>query len=192
MIRSLRGRVHKSEIPLVTLDVAGVGYEVQCAMPLWEKLAEGEEAHVYTFTFVREDRLELFGFAAEADRKLFCHFLGVPGVGPRTALQLCGVPMGVLTHAVKMQDARSLSSLKGIGKKMAEKLLVELQTFVEKGILLPAERWEEGIAGGIDADALEALTNLGYDSRSILERLRRLPKTVRTTEERVKHVLQTL
>lgn len=191
MIRSLRGTVRKGELPFVTLEIGGVGYEVQCTLPLWEKLTEGEQALISIYTFVREDRLELFGFLSESDRKLFCHFLSVPGIGPRTALQLCGVPNTVLARAVETQDARALSSLKGVGKKMAEKLLVELQALVEKGVLCPSVG-EGGGEGIIDHDALEALTNLGYDERSILTHLRRLPKGLRSTEERVKHVLQTL
>ena len=192
MIRSLRGIVRKGEVPVITLEVQGVGYEIACALPLWEVLQEGGSAHIHTYTFVREDRLELFGFRSDVDRKLFCHFLSVPGVGPRTALQLCGVPTSVLAHAVEAQDARCLSALKGIGKKMAEKLLVELQSLVEKGILLPVSSDGAVAAGDIDHDALEALTNLGYDQRSMLLHLRKLPKDLRTTEERVKHALQTL
>ncbi len=193
MIRSLKGFVRKAELPFITIEVSGVGYEVQCTLPLYEKLEEGREAEVHTYTFVREDRLELFGFSAETDRKLFCHFLSVPGIGPRTALQLCGVPGSVLARAVETQDARALSSLKGIGKKMAEKLLVELQSLVEKGVLRSTKgEGEGGDEGMIDHDALEALTNLGYDERSILRSLRMLPKGLRSTEERVKHVLQTL
>lgn len=192
MIRSLQGTVRKAELPFVTIEVAGVGYEVQCTLPLFETLEEGREAQIFTYTFVREDRLELFGFMAETDRKLFCHFLSVPGIGPRTALQLCGVPGSVLARAVETQDARALSSLKGIGKKMAEKLLVELQSLVEKGVLRPSGGGGGGEEGTIDHDAVEALTNLGYDERSVLTHLRKLPKGLRSTEERVKHVLQTL
>src|SRR3989344_5212544 len=194
MIRSLHGTVRKQEIPFVILEVGGVGYDVQCTLPLWEKLEEGKETKLSLFTFVREDRLELFGFPSESERKLFCHFLSVPGIGPRTALQLCGVPSSVLTRAVETQDARSLSSLKGVGKKMAEKLLVELQSLVEKGILRSTKGKGEGGGedGVIDHDALEALTNLGYDERSILTHLRKLPRGLKSTEERVKHVLQTL
>lgn len=176
---------------MITLEVQGVGYEVQCTLPLWEKLREGETALVHTYTFVREDRLDLFGFPGEAERRLFCRFLSVPGIGPRTALQLCGVPLSVLTHAVKEQDARTLATLKGIGKKMAEKLLVELQSLLEKGIL-PAAGSKAESDGIVDHDALEALTNLGYDRRAILSHLQKLPKKLRTTEERVKYVLQTL
>ncbi|MEK7137238.1 MAG: Holliday junction branch migration protein RuvA [Patescibacteria group bacterium] len=190
MIRSLRGTVRKSDIPFVTLEVAGVGYEIQCTLPLWEVLLEGADAQLHTYTFVREDRLELFGFPSESDRRLFCHFLNVPGIGPRTALQLCGVPQGHLVRAVESQDARMLSALKGIGKKMAEKLLVELQSLAEKGILRSSA--EAGSSLAIDADALEALRSLGYDERTVLARLRDVPKDVKTTEGRVKHVLQTL
>ena len=184
--------IRKGDVPFVTLDVQGVGYEVCCTLPLWETAREGDEALLHTYTFVREDRLELFGFGTEAERRLFCHFLSVPGIGPRTAMQLCGVSASTLARAVTEQDARVLASLKGIGKKMAEKLLLELQSLMEKGILTATPGMEGGGESGVDHDALEALAKLGYDERSMMARLRKLPKNLRTTEERVKHVLQTL
>jgi len=191
MISSLRGIVTKNEVPWVTVDVGGVGYSVQCTTGFWEEVKEGAEAHVHTYTFVREDRLELFGFGSLRARKLFIHALDIPGVGPRTALNLSSIPMNVLLHAVENEDARTLSAVKGIGKKMAEKLLVELQSLAEKGILV-AEAGASHGAGALDEDVLEALTNLGYDRRAVLRKLREIPADVRTTEERVKLVLQTL
>ncbi len=191
MISSLRGIVIKNEIPWITLETGGVGYAVQCTTGLYEKLTEGAEAHVHVYTFVREDRLELFGFGSLSERKLFIHMLEIPGVGPRTALQLCSVPMNILVHAVEHQDARALSSVKGIGKKTAEKLLVEFASLHEKGILV-ATSGSSAVLSAIDEDALEALANLGYDRRSILQKLREIPSDVQTTEGRVRHVLQTL
>jgi holliday junction DNA helicase RuvA len=193
MISSLRGTIRKNEHPCVTLDVQGVGYAVQCTESFFEQAKEGEEAEVHTYTFVREDRLELFGFASANERKLFTHFLGIPGIGPRTALQLCSVPMVVLGHAVENEDTRALSNLKGIGKKMAEKLLVELTSLAEKGVLVSSGSIDSSaFPAEVDHDALEALTNLGYDRRSVLRRLKEVPGDIETTEERVKHVLQTL
>jgi Holliday junction DNA helicase RuvA len=193
MICSLRGRVKKNEAPFITLDVQGVGYAVQCTTSFFDDVKEGEEAEVHTFTFVREDRLELFGFASANERKLFTHFLAIAGIGPRTALQLCSVPMVVLAHAVENEDTRTLSNLKGIGKKMAEKLLVELASLAEKGVLISSGPVSSSdLPAEVDHDALEALTNLGYDRRSVLRKLKEIPSDVGTTEGRVKHVLQAL
>jgi len=191
MICSLHGTARKGELPLLTIEVGGVGYEVQCANDVWEIAKDGEEMTLHTFTFVREDRLELFGFTDARERKLFTHFLAVAGVGPRTALQLCSVPANILCHAVENSDTRSLSSLKGIGKKMAEKLLLELESMMEKGVLAPSSGTKGAVASAIDEDALEALTNLGYDRRSMLKHLQEV-KDAKTTEERVKRVLQML
>jgi len=176
---------------MLTVDVGGVGYGVQCTNGLWETAKDGEEMRVHTYTFVREDRLELFGFQSDNERKLFTHFLSIPGIGPRTALLLCGISVGVLMRAVETNDTRALSSLKGIGKKMAEKLLLELQTLVEKGVISGTSSSCDAESGIVDEDALEALTNLGYDRRSIINSLREV-KGLKTTEERVKKVLQTL
>lgn len=192
MISSLKGTIAKQEIPLITIDVNGVGYEVQCTQGLWEKLEEGAEAQVFIYTFVREDRLGLFGFSSLSEKKLFTHFLSVPGVGPRMALNVCSVPVNILAHAVEHEDTRSLSNLKGVGKKMAEKLLLELQALAEKGVLVASESGSATIPAQVDEDALEALANLGYDRRSVLKKLREVPEDIETTEERVKHVLQVL
>ena len=189
MIRSLHGKIGKREAPFMTIDVSGVGYEVQCTDSLFEFASEGEEAIVQIYTFVREDRLELFGFRTDIERQLFVNFLSIPGVGPRTALQLCAVPVNVLYHAVEHQDARSLSAIKGVGKKMAEKLLVELASLAEKGILV--ESSGDPKVGLVDEDALEALANLGYDKKTIIKRLQEVSEA-KTTEERVKKVLQSL
>ena len=192
MISSLRGIVTKNEVPWITVDVLGVGYAVQCTSGLYEKVIEGVEFHIFTYTFVREDRLELFGFGSLREKKLFVHALDIPGVGPRTALNLSSIPMNVLLHAVENEDARTLSAVKGIGKKMAEKLLVELQSLAEKGILVAETGSAYALPAEVDEDALEALANLGYDRRSILRKLKEVPHDLQTTEARVRHVLQTL
>jgi len=192
MISSLRGVILKHDVPWITVDVSGVGYAVQCTSGLYESVAEGSEAQLFTYTFVREDRLELFGFASAAERKLFTHTLDIPGVGPRIALQICSVPMNILLHAVENEDARTLSSLKGIGKKMAEKLLVELQSLAERGIIVTSGDTQGSLSAALDEDVLEALANLGYDRKAILRKLREIPGDVKTTEEKVKLVLQAL
>lgn len=192
MISSLRGTIAKHEVPWVTVDVGGVGYAVQCVLGLWEALQEGKEAHLHIFTLVREDRLELFGFSSIPERTLFLRFLDIAGVGPRTALNLASVPAGILYHAAENNDARALSALKGIGKKMAEKLLVELKALVEKGILVASGASGSGNSDPMDEDVIEALANLGYDRRIIMKKLRELPKEAETTEERVKGLLQVL
>jgi len=192
MISSLRGVILKHDVPWITVDVSGVGYAVQCTSSLYENVAEGSEAQLFTYTFVREDRLELFGFASPAERKLFTYTLDIPGVGPRTALQICSVPMNILLHAVENEDARTLSSLKGIGKKMAEKLLVELQSLAEKGIIVTSGDTQGSVSAALDEDVLEALAHLGYDRKAILRKLREIPSDVKSTEEKVKLVLQAL
>ena len=191
MISSLKGIVSKQETPFLTIDVAGVGYEVQCTAGLWEVAKEGGELSVDVYTFVREDRLELFGFSSHNERKLFVQCLSIPGVGPRMALQICSTPMSVLAHAVENQDTRALSTLKGVGKKMAEKLLVELESLAEKGLLVVTAGDNAELPAEVDHDALEALVNLGYDRRSMLTQLKGV-SGAKTTEERVKRVLQAL
>ena len=108
------------------------------------------------------------------------------------ALQLAGLSTDLLARAVEQQDARTLSNLKGVGKKTAEKILVELKSLSEKGLLVASASGGSTVPAEVDDDALEALVNLGYDRRSILERLRETPEDIETTEERVKYVLQTL
>jgi len=195
MISRLTGTVHRLEPGSVIVDVRGVGYAVAVPADVYDLLPDGAEVTVHTFTYVREDRLGLFGFADRAGLLLFKSLIAIAGIGPKIALELCSVPRDLLLTAVTEQDARLLQHVKGVGKKTAETLLVELKALAERKPEIFAQagsgRRETG-NGEYDQDAVEALRTLGYDTGTILKTLKGLPKGTATTEERVAAALRSL
>ncbi len=189
MIAHLRGAVHKMDLGEVTVDVAGVGYKVSVPLDVWEKLEEGANRMLWISTYVREDRFDLYGFADAAGKRMFEEFLKLPGVGPKTALELCAVPRSLFAQAIRSDDHRLLSSIKGIGKKTAEKLLVELKSLDEKR---PGMFADAGTRGSFDQDAISALTALGYDQQTVMHALKELSPALASTEERVAAALRSL
>ncbi|MDD5623397.1 MAG: Holliday junction branch migration protein RuvA [Candidatus Peribacteraceae bacterium] len=192
MIAHLRGTILKLAPGEVTVDVGGVGYRVAVPTDVWGDLQEGTERKIEIFTYVREDRFDLFGFPDRKGRALFARLLDIPGVGPKTALEICAVPRGLIGQAIREQDPALLTAIKGIGKKTAEKLLLELKALEEK-----EPHIFEGEGGGkrkespYDQDAVAALAALGYDSSTILQALKALPADL-TSEQRVAAALRSL
>lgn len=191
MIAHLRGTVHRLTPERVTIDVQGVGYKVAVPLPVWEQLTEGKEALLHIFTYVREDRLELYGFSDESGRMLFEKFLDMDGVGPKSALELSGVPRSLLMQAIGSDDSKLLTSIKGIGKKTAEKLLVDLRSLAEKDPNIFGGT-QSSSGGQFDQDAVEALKSLGYDTSTVMNVLKQLSPDLTSTEERVTAALRSL
>jgi holliday junction DNA helicase RuvA len=163
MIAFLSGIVHSKTETACFVDVQGVGYEVTLPVSEWERLpAVGEPVMLYTFYQGREDGVQLFGFLSRESRQLFKLLLGVNGVGPKSALAvLSGLPKAALEQAVLRQDLAAFSRLPGIGRKTAERLLLELKDKLKA----PAAGPGPEAAGHEDfALALEALQSLGYSA----------------------------
>lgn len=176
----------------MTIDVAGVGYRVTLPPVVWEQMTDGEERLLHVSTYVREDRFDLFGFLSSADRFLFERLLSISGIGPKMALELVGVPRSLLARAIRDDDADALTDIKGIGRKTAEKLLLELKSLEEKDPTMFATDTAGSSAQSVDRDAAEALSALGYDARTIRAVLRALSPELTTTEERVTAALRSL
>jgi Holliday junction DNA helicase RuvA len=182
----------------VAIDVGGVGYRVTVPSGMIDSLKDGETVTLWVTTYVREDRFSLFGFLDEGTRRLFETLIDKPGIGPKMALDLCGVPRAILLQAVTSQDAKILTAIKGIGGKTAEKLLVELKAILERSPELLSSGGTEGstdeplVPGDIDRDTIAALRSLGYSTPMILDVLRRLPKDLTSTEQRVTAALRQL
>lgn len=192
MIASLRGKIERHLPGEVTVDVAGVGYSVHTPTAVWEALSVEGETILHISTYVREDRFELYGFSDRAGRALFEAFIGLSGIGPKLALELCNVPKAMLLQAIDEQDPRYLTSVKGVGRKTAEKLLVELRDMAEKHPAMFATTGKPTRGNQYDQDAVDALRTLGYDTSTIMKVLQNLPADLGTTEERVAHALRAL
>ena len=160
MIGRLTGRLASKAPDQILLDVAGVGYLVHIPLSTFYELPEVEKpASLWIHTHVREDALSLFGFLTERERSLFLLLLGVAGIGPKVALTvLSGIPPSELVAALRKQDVRRLVAVPGVGKKTAERMVLELS---EKVAAFAEEAPPETAAVAAE-DVTSALVNLGY------------------------------
>ena len=156
------------------------------------EIEDGMSTKLWISPYIREDRFDLFGFLDHSGQMLFEALIKLSGIGPKTALELCSVPRPLLLKAVEEKSPQILASIKGIGKKTAEKLLLELCSLVEAHPLILGSKSAEGLSGAFDQDAIAALTQLGYDSPTVMHVLRNLPSTLGSTEERVAAALRSL
>ncbi len=163
MIGRLTGTILEKHPPLVLVDVQGVAYEVDVPMSTFYQLpATGAKITLHTHLQVREDAHLLFGFATESERQAFRQLLKISGIGARTALSvLSGLTVEELHHAVAHQDSARLVKIPGIGRKTAERLLLELRDKLES----IAGRAAGHPAGSSRGDALNALIALGYSEK---------------------------
>jgi Holliday junction DNA helicase RuvA len=167
MIGRLRGRLGGDEVSgLLVVDVGGVGYEVLTPAGTVGRArrAGSEEVELVIHTHVREDALELFGFSSENERRIFRLLIGVPNVGPKTALGvLSALPAAELSRAVRQGDVGRLTKVPGIGKKTAERLVLELkEKLALDGLGDAVGRAPRQPAGDAAARLTSALTNMGY------------------------------
>ena len=180
MIGRLSGLLAEKTPPQVLIDVGGVGYEVDVPMSTFFNLpALGERVTLLTHFVVREDAQVLFGFLTSAERATFRLLVKISGVGPRTALSiLSGLNVAELAHAVSVQDSGRLVKVPGIGKKTAERLLLELKGKLGPDLSLPpsAPVSEAG------TDIVQALVALGYSDREAQAALKALPADVGVSE----------
>lgn len=166
MIALLRGQIALRHPDGVVVDVGGVGYRVQVALPTLYALPEKGEVRLHIYTCVREDAINLYGFLSEIEKNFFALLISVSGVGPRLAINMLShVEAKELAAALNLGDIPRLISIPGIGKKSAERLVLELQ---DKSAHFRAET-DPGIApplaghsAGLHEDTVSALMNLGY------------------------------
>jgi Holliday junction DNA helicase RuvA len=181
MIGRVSGRLLTKQPPQITVDVNGIGYEIDVPMStLYQLPATGAEVTLYTQLIVREDAHLLYGFATEAERALFRQLIKISGIGARTALSvLSGLSVAELREAVRGQDIARMTKIPGIGKKTAERLLLELRDRLDF-------KAGDSSAGGVTApgtgDIVNALSALGYNDREVNWAVEKLPAGLSVTE----------
>ena len=179
MISRLSGVLAEKAPPSVLVDVGGVGYEVQVPMSTFYNLPGlGEKVTLLTQFIVREDAQLLYGFLTATERESFRELIKISGVGPRIALAvLSGLNANELAQAVASQETARLIKVPGIGKKTAERLLLEL-----KGKLAPALTQPTALAGDTHGDIQQALLALGYSDKEAQLALKALPPDVSVSD----------
>lgn len=189
MIGRLKGLLLEKQPPQLVVDVGGVGYEVEAPMSTFYQLPNtGESIALFTHLVVREDAQLLYGFASREERELFRELIRVSGVGPKLALSvLSGISVQDFSGVVASGDAVQLSRIPGIGKKTAERLIVELRNRIE-GLTSTLEAM--GASGSHTADAHAALLALGYKSAEAQRLIRKAARPDLDTEGLIREALK--
>jgi Holliday junction DNA helicase RuvA len=187
MLAFLRGTIRSILPDSVVVELHDVGYRVFLPATLRERVRVGERVELYCHEVVREDRRELFGMGSADELALFHELLTVSGVGPKIALGLLGLGTPLeIRGAIAREDAAYLSKVIGIGRKTAERVVVEL-----KGKMAAYAEASAARQGG-ESDVMDALVQLGYKIQEVREVIRKLPASAATTEEKLKIALQAL
>jgi len=179
MIGRLAGKLVTKQPPHILVDVQGVGYEVDVPMSTFYNLpAAGAPVTLHTHLVVREDAHQLFGFLTEEERHVFRQLIRISGVGARTALAvLSGMSVADLLRAVSEQDAGRMTKIPGIGKKTAERLLLELRDKLDVPVIVTAGPKDER-----SSDIANALLALGYNEREVGWATKQLPADVAVSD----------
>lgn len=195
MIGFLRGRLAQKQPPALLVDVNGVGYELEAPMSTFYALpAVGEPVLLHTHLVVREDAQLLYGFATEAERRLFRDLLRVSGIGPKIGLALLsGISVDAFMLCIESGDVGSLTRVPGVGRKTAERLVVEMRDRIKAfGQELPAGLGATGgeRSGGPQAEAFAALVALGYRPVEVTRLLKSVAGEGLSTEDLIRQALQ--
>ena len=187
MIALLTGAIAFRGMRYVILDVGGVGYRVYMSdLDLGRVGAEGAVVSLHTHLHVREDIMDLYGFFTRSEIEFFESLISISGIGPRSALGILGVgPVDQLKRAIAAGDIRHLTKVAGIGKKTAEKVVLELKDKLSGGA-------EHVMYTSGDADALDALVSLGYSQEEARDALRAVPSEIMEVKSRVQYALRDL
>ena len=179
MIGRIAGKLVAKHPPQIVVDVQGVGYELDVPMStLYQLPATGSEVALLTHLLVREDAHQLFGFFTESERALFRKLLKISGVGARTALAvLSGMSVADLRDAVSRQETGRLTKIPGIGRKTAERLLLELKDKLDVAVISVRAEGE-----GAGSDVVNALLALGYSDKEAQFAVRNLESGLSVTE----------
>ncbi len=185
MIEQLKGTIIHSGQSHVVLSVGGVGYKVFVTPGTLSKLNVNDEVELWTHMAVRENSLDLYGFTQRSDMKFFELLLSISGIGPKSALGVLSVAdTDILINAISTGDTSYLTKVSGIGKKSAERIVIELKDkVVTTG---NATNMQE------DLDAMDALVSMGYTASAVREVLKTLPGTIVSVNAKVKEALKLL
>jgi Holliday junction DNA helicase RuvA len=195
MITFLEGKLDEKQLGRVVMDIGGVGYEVAIPLSSYDRLpAEGEICRILTYHHITDADQRLFGFCTEEEREMFSRLLTISGIGPKLAISvLSGLPVRELKNALISGDIKRISSISGIGKKTAERIVVELRDKFSQGEQLDAFAADEGLPGDHRLrDAALALGALGHkpdDAAKMVKGVAKQLKPESTVEDLIRMAL---
>lgn len=191
MIATIEGMVSEKLSGSVVVELGGIGYEVVVPVTDWGSVAQGSSAKFYIYEHIREDSHQLFGFSARADKELFVLLLSVNGVGPKVAMQVMSAASGDrLRSAIASGDSSLFKNVSGVGKKTAERIMVELKNKVGASGEGAIEIAGVEVASG--DPAYQALIGLGYKPAQAATAVAAIPADITDEQERVKLALKNI
>ena len=185
MIGSIKGKIILRTEKFVIVETNGVGYKINVSPNVLSKAKKlGDDLFLFVHTHIREDAFDLYGFLERPELEFFEMLLNVSGIGPRSALAILGIAsIETLKKAISTSDTSYLTKISGIGKKTAERIVIELRDKMGEA--------KEGSSLQGELDALEALKSLGYSQNEAREALKKVPSDL-STNERIRHGLKIL
>ena len=186
MIGFIEGKIEYGTDKYTIVDVNGVGYKVYISTSVFKKMPEtGSKVKLFTHLYVREDIMNLYGFLDKKDLEFFELLISISGIGPKGAMNILSVAsVETLKKAIINEESSILTKVSGIGKKIAEKIILELKSKVG------GEYLDE--KGGTDSEAIDALISLGYRLQDAREALKKIPEEVNEISDKIKHALKIL
>lgn len=185
MIAKLTGKIEYAKDRWVIVDVSGVGYKVFLTDFTLGKIAGSEEGSFFVHTYVREDTLALYGFVSMEEKEMFELLISISGIGPRAAMGILSIADPIsIRAAILNNDATILTKVSGVGKKTAERVILELQNKVAE---LPLSDKNDAVA---DSETIEVLISMGYSVFQARETLKSIPKEIDSIEEKIKFALK--
>jgi len=195
MISFVRGELASVESDMALVDVGGVGYGVFMPSQSLERLPRvGQEVKLFTYLNVREDAMQLYGFFRKEELEIFKLLIGVSGIGPKGGLNILSLlTVDELRFAVLSSDVKAISKAPGVGKKTAEKLIIELKDKLQIEDMIAGPREDDtatSIQQGVQGEAIQALVALGYGSTESLQAVRQVEIENKSVEEVLKEALR--
>ncbi len=173
MIAFLKGKILEKNENLIVLEVNNIGYEVNISMNTYVSIANQSECELYTFLQVKEDGISLFGFYTKQEKELFLNLITVNGVGPKMAITiLSGANLTDIVSAIITEDSTMLSKVKGVGKKTAERIILELKEKISGDILSGGSDLSFDLTNSLVNDTLMALVTLGLNKTDAMKRIK--------------------
>ena len=189
MIGYIKGNVLSSANGVVILENNGIGYEISCSSSVYQKLVAGKSGELWTYMAVREDGISLYGFVSQEEKSMFLKLISVSGVGPKMGITvLSGLSLPDLVTKIATQDVKGLSKVKGLGKKTAERIILELR---EKIGCVDADTGEvllfndKPVEKEVNQDAVVALMSLGFSKQESVSAVKKAQESGETQIEKI-------
>lgn len=192
MYNYIQGKIVDKTLTAIVVDNNGIGYEIGVSGNTLMDVDMGEIVKIYTYLYVREDEMSLYGFSRLEEKKLFMRLIDISGIGPKLAMQILGgYDLKTFTVAIASGDSKTLCKIKGLGKKTAELIILNLREQVADDITLFSDH-QDAITGEDIADAVFALESLGLSKTDAVRMATEASKVCHGTEDIIRHCLQNL